>query len=157
MQPQTWLRVQAGLAFTKYGAHSDCFPAVAHIWLSTSIQADEASARRHMSQVHTVTLTALRRTILSDPRWDIRGATAPHMKRLREENPPKMHKKRRTEALEVPSDLQDMEIPLEDVIVLTVLQHLREVREDTHTGAKRATGVGQGAGLVLPATPPQPS
>ena len=69
-------------------------------------------------------LTALRRTTWSDPRWDIRGATAQRMKRLRDENPPETHKKRRTEALEVPSDLQDMEIPLEDmgdVIVLTGL------------------------------------
>ena len=59
---------------------------------------------------------------LSDPRWDIRGATAQRMKRLRDENPPEIHKKRRTETPEVPSDLQDMEIPLEDmggVIVLT--------------------------------------
>ena len=68
--------------------------------------------------------TALRRTTLSDPRWDIRGATAHGMKHLRDKNPPKTHKKRRTEALEVPSDLQDMEVPLEDmgdVIVLTGL------------------------------------
>jgi hypothetical protein len=46
------------------------------------------------------------------------------MKHLRDKNPPKTHKKRRTEALEVPSDLQDMEVPLEDmgdVIVLTGL------------------------------------
>ena len=46
------------------------------------------------------------------------------MKRLRDENPPEMHKRRRTEALEVANDLQDMEIPLEDmgdVIVLTGL------------------------------------
>ena len=58
------------------------------------------------------------------PRWDIRGATAQCMKRLRDENPPETHKKRRIEVLEVPSDLQDMEIPLEDmgdVIVLTGL------------------------------------
>ena len=56
--------------------------------------------------------------------WDSRGASAQRMKRLRDENPPETHKKRRTEALEVPSDLQDMEIPLEDmgdVIVLTGL------------------------------------
>ena len=50
------------------------------------------------------------------------------MKRLRGENPPEMHKRRRTEAQEVLSDVQDMEIPLEDmgdvigdVIVLTGL------------------------------------
>ena len=46
------------------------------------------------------------------------------MKRLWDENPPETHKKRRTETLEVPSDLQDMEIPVEDmgdVIVLTGL------------------------------------
>ena len=92
--------------------------------MSTGIQAEEASEWRHMSQVHAVTLTALRRTTLSDPRWDIRGATAQRMKRLWDENPPETHKKRRTEAPEVPSDLQDMEIPLEDmgdVIVLTGL------------------------------------
>ena len=43
---------------------------------------------------------------------------------LRDENPPEMHKRHKTEALEVPSDLHDMEIPLEDmgdVIVLTRL------------------------------------
>ena len=76
------------------------------------------------AQVHAVTRMALRRTTLSDPRWDIRGATAQCMKRLRDENPRETHKKHRTEALEVPSDLQDMEIPLEDmgdVIVLTGL------------------------------------
>ena len=75
-----------------------------------------------MSQVHAVTLTALRRLTLSDPRWDIRGATAQRMKRLGDENPPEMHKRRRTEALEILSDLQDTEVPLEDmgdVIVLT--------------------------------------
>ena len=96
----------------------------AHISLSTNIQADDASAQRHMSEVHAVTLTALRRTTLSDPRWDIRGAAAQRMKRLRDENPPEMHKRRRIEALEVPSDLRDMEILLEDmgnVIVLTGL------------------------------------
>ena len=46
------------------------------------------------------------------------------MKRLRDENPPETHNKRRIETLEVPSDLHDMEIPLEDmgdVIVLTGL------------------------------------
>ena len=52
------------------------------------------------------------------------GATAQRMKHLRDENPPETSKKRRTETLEVPSDLQDMEVPLEDmgdVIVLTEL------------------------------------
>ena len=34
---------------------------------------------------------------------------------------------------------------------------VRVVREDVHTRAHEATGVGQGAGLVPPATPPQPS
>ena len=46
------------------------------------------------------------------------------MKRLRDENPNMTHKRRKTEELEVPSDLQDMEIPLEDmgdVIFLTGL------------------------------------
>ena len=74
-----------------------------------------------MSQVHVVTLTALRRKTLSDPQWDIRGATAQRMKRLRDGNPPETHKKRRTEAPEVPNDILDMEIPLEhmgDAIVL---------------------------------------
>ena len=33
----------------------------------------------------------------------------------------------------------------------------REVREDAHARANGATGVRQGAGLVPPATPPQPS
>ena len=92
--------------------------------MSANIQADEASARRHMSQVHAVTVTALQWTTLSDPRWDVRGATAQRMKRPRDENPPKTHKRRRTEASEVPSDLQDMEILPEDmgdVIVLTGL------------------------------------
>ena len=57
-------------------------------------------------------------------RWDIRGATAHGMQRLRDENPPETHKKRRTEALEVPTDLRHVEILLEDmgdVIVLTGL------------------------------------
>ena len=107
----------------KLAAASSCWEQ-AHVSLCTSIQAEEASKWRHMSQVHAVTLTALRQTILSDPRWDSRGATAQRMKRSRDENPPKRHEKRRTETLEVPSDLQDMEIPLEDmgdVIVLTGL------------------------------------
>ena len=107
----------------KLAVASSCWKQ-AHVSLSTGIQAEEASEWRHMSQVHAVTLTALRRTTLSDPRWDIRGATAQRMKRLRDENPPETHKKRRAETPEVPSDLQDMEIPLEDmgdVIVLTGL------------------------------------
>ena len=107
----------------KLAVASSCWEQ-AHVSLSTGIQAEEASELRHMSQVHAVTLTALRRTTLSDPRWDIRGATAQRMKRLRDEIPPETHKKRRTQAPEVPSDLQDMEIPLEDmgdVIVLTGL------------------------------------
>ena len=107
----------------KLAVASSCWEQ-AHVSLSTGIQAEEASEWRHMSQVHAVTLTALRRTTLSDPRRDIRGATAQRMKRLRDEIPPETHKKRRTEAPEVPSDLQDMEIPLEDmgdVIVLTGL------------------------------------
>ena len=110
-------------ALRKLAAASSCWEQ-AHASLSTSIQADEASAWRHMSQVHAVTLTALRRMTLSDPRWDVQGAIAQRMKRLRDKNPPETHKKRRTEALEVPSDLQDMEIPLEDMgdaIVLTGL------------------------------------
>ena len=98
----------------KLAVASSCWEQ-AHVSLSTGIQAEEASEWRHMSQVHAVTLTALRRTTLSDPRWDIRGATAQRMKRLRDENPPETHKKRRTETLEVPSDLQDMEMPLEDM------------------------------------------
>ena len=95
-----------------------------HVSLTTIIQAEQESEWRHMSQVHAMTLTALRRPTLSDPRWDIRGATAQRMKRLRDENPPETHKKRRTEALEVPSDLQDMEIPLEDMGVVIVLNGL---------------------------------
>ena len=77
-----------------------------------------------MSQVHAVTPTALRRTTLSDPRWEVREDTAQRMKRLRDENPNVTHKQRKTQELEVPSDLQGMEIPLEDmgdVIVLTGL------------------------------------
>ena len=110
-------------ASRKLAAASSCWEQ-AHVLLSTSIQADEASAQRHMSQVHTVTLAALRRTTSSYPRWDIQGAIAQRMKRLRDEKPPETHKKRRTEAVEVPGYLQDMEIPLEDmgdVIVLTGL------------------------------------
>ena len=41
---------------------------------------------------------------------------------LSDENPLETHKKHRLEALEVPNDLQDMEIPLKDmgdVVVLT--------------------------------------
>ena len=111
------------MVLRKLAAASSCWEQ-AHVSLSTNIQADEASARRHMSQVHAVTLMALRRTTLSDPRWDIRGATAQRMKRLRDENSPETHKKRRIEALEVPSDLQDMEIPLEDMGNLIVLTGL---------------------------------
>ena len=107
----------------KVAVASSCWEQ-AHVSLSTGIQAEEASEWRHMSQVHAVTLTALRRTTLSDPRWDIRGATAQRMKRLRDENPPETHKKRRTEAPEVPSDLQDMEIPLEDMGDVRVLTGL---------------------------------
>ena len=116
-------------ASRKLTAASSCWEQ-AHVSLSTNIQADDASARWHMSEVHAVTLTALRQTTLSDPRWGIRGATAQRMKRLRDENPPETHKQRRTEALEVPSDLQGMEVPLEDmgdVIVLSGLYHPREV------------------------------
>ena len=46
------------------------------------------------------------------------------MKHLRDENPLEMHKKLKTEALEVPSDLQDMEIPLEDMGDVIVLAGL---------------------------------
>ena len=109
----------------KLATASSCWEQ-AHVSLFTSIQAEEASEWRHMSQVHAVTLTALRHTTLSDPRWDIQGATAPRMKRLRDEYPPETHKKRRTATLEVPSDLTHMEIPLEgmgDVIVFTGFQH----------------------------------
>ena len=56
--------------------------------------------------------------------WDSRGAPAECTKRLREENALETHKRRRTEALEVPSDIRDMEILLEDmrdVIVWTGL------------------------------------
>ena len=52
----------------KLAAASSCWEQ-AHVSLSTSIQAEEASEWRHMSQVHAVTLTALRRTTLSDPLW----------------------------------------------------------------------------------------
>ena len=41
--------------------------------------------------------------LTADDQWDIRGANAQRMKRLRDENPPETHKKRRTEALEVPT------------------------------------------------------
>jgi len=61
---------------------------------------------------------------LSDPQWDIRETTAQCIKRLPEETPNATHKWRKTEEVEVPSDLQDMEIPLEemgDVAVLTGL------------------------------------
>ena len=110
-------------ASRKLAAASSCWEQ-AHVSLSTNIQAHEASARRHTSQVHAVTLAALRRTTLSDLRWDIRGATTQPMKRLRDENPPETHKKRRTEALEVPGDLQDMEIPLKDMGDVIVLNGL---------------------------------
>ena len=89
----------------------------AHLLRSTNIQADEADERQHMSQVHAVTWTALRRTSLSDPHWEVRGNTAQRMKRLRDENQNVMHKRRKVEELEVPSDLHDMD----DVIVLTGL------------------------------------
>ena len=54
----------------------------------------------------------------------MRGATAQRMKRLRDDNPHETNMKRSTKTLQVPSDLQDMEIPLQDmgdVIVLTGL------------------------------------
>ena len=53
------------------------------------------------------------------------------MKRLRDENPPEMHKKRRTEAPEVPSDIQDMEIPLED------MGHVIVFKRGDRVGARR--------------------
>ena len=110
-------------ASRKLATASSCWEQ-APVLLATIIQAEEAAEWRHMSQVHAVTLEALRRTTLSHPRWDCRGTTAQRLKRLRDENPSETHKKWRTEALEVPSDLRDMEIPLEDmgdVIVLTGL------------------------------------
>ena len=58
-------------ALRKLAAASSCWEA--HDSQSASIQADKACAWRHMSQVHAVTLTPLRRTTLSDPHWDIRG------------------------------------------------------------------------------------
>ena len=61
---------------------------------------------------------------MSYPRWDVRGANAQRMKRLRDENAPHAHKRCTTEELDVPIDLQDMEIPLQDmgdVIVFTGL------------------------------------
>ena len=82
----------------KLAAASLCWEQV-HLSMSTTIQADEASARWHMSKVHAVTPTALRRTTLLDPQWDVRGATAQRMKRVRDENPPGTHKRHRTEAL----------------------------------------------------------
>ena len=57
------------------GSASSCWEQ-AHGSLSTNIQADEAPHGGICTQVHAVTLTALRRTTLSDPQWDIRGATA---------------------------------------------------------------------------------
>ena len=57
---------------------------------------------------------------------EVLGAeVAQRMKRLRDEKPPEMHKRRRTEAMEVPSDLRDMEILLEDMgNVMTVVTEL---------------------------------
>ena len=104
--PEAWSTVSRKLA-----AACSCWER-AHLSLSTTIQAEEASARRHMSQVHAVTLAALWRTTLSDPRCDVRGATARRTNRLPDENPPETHKRCKTEALELPNDLQDMEIPL---------------------------------------------
>ena len=75
----------------KVAAASSCCEH-AHASLSSSIQADEASEWRHMTQVHAVTLTALEGTTLSDPQMDIRGANAQRMKRLRDENPPETYK-----------------------------------------------------------------
>ena len=68
--------------------------------------------------------TALRRTTLSDPQWEVQENTTQRMKHLRDENPNETHKRHKTEELDVPRDLRDMEIPLEDmgdVIVLTGL------------------------------------
>ena len=60
--------------------------------------------------------------------------------------------------LEVPADLRAMEIPLKDmgnVIVLNRLYLPQEVREDVHSRAIGAIGVGQGTQLVPPTTPLQ--
>ena len=83
-------------ASRKLAAASSCWEQ-AHLLRSTNIQADEASARRDLSQVHVVTLAALRRTTLSDPRWEVQGTTAQRMKRFRDENPNETHKRCKTE------------------------------------------------------------
>ena len=88
---------------------------------SADVQTNEAYEWRHLSQVHAGTLTAVRQTTLSD----LHGKSM--VTPLRDETQNVAHKQRKTEGppvLEVPTDLQDMEIPLEDmgnVIVLTGL------------------------------------
>ena len=64
---------------------------------------------------------------MSDLRWEVRGDTARCAKRMRDETSNVAHKRRKTEeppVFEVPSDLQDMEIPLEDMGDVTVLTGL---------------------------------
>ena len=76
---------------------------------------------QHLSQVHTIGLTALRRTTLLDLHRVVHSNTARYAKRLG--TMPMAHMEGPQE-LEVPAHLQDMEIPLEDmgdVIVLTGL------------------------------------
>ena len=85
------------------------------------------------------------------------------MKRLRDEISPEMHKRHKTEALEVSNDLQDMEIPLEDMhghgrchCLDWTITPPRGPGGRAHP-CKCGDRAGQGAGLVPPATPPQPS
>ena len=59
--------------------------------------------------------TRLRQTTLSDPRWDVLGATAQGMKRPWYEKPLETDKQCSTRAAEAPNDLQDVDISLEDM------------------------------------------
>ena len=57
----------------------------AHLLLPADIQVEEVRAWRHMSQVHTVTLTALWQMTLSNFHRVVRGDVAQHAKRPRED------------------------------------------------------------------------
>ena len=73
---------------------------------------------QHLSQVHAVTLAALRRTTLSNLHRVAHSNTARHTKRPRDGAQHAAHRQRKTEGLpelEVRTDLQYMEIPVEDM------------------------------------------
>ena len=96
-----------------------------HLLQYVNIRAEEA--HRWQSQVHAITLAALHQTTLWDLPWVAFSSTMRHAKRPGDDTQTVAHKRRKTKwppELEVPADLHDMEIPLEDmgdVIVVTEL------------------------------------